>query len=181
MTDSSLCSTCKVPSRTRFAKDSTSAGWLRVPSSTTFSRQAAKSGAGRKDFLVKSLIKMKKKLLLLIEDNPLLTSMYEAAFEKADFEVIFAHDGEAGLALVKDKHPDCVLLDLLMPGIDGLTVLERLKKDDVTKDIKVIVLTVVTKKEDLEMAKKLGAIDCLVKPELTLAEIVERVISHLGG
>lgn len=123
---------------------------------------------------------MKKKLLLLIEDNPLLTGMYETAFVKAGFEVAFAHDGELGLSLAKDKKPDGIILDLLMPGMNGFAVLERLKKDRITKGIKVIVLTVVTKQEDLERAKKLGVVDCLIKPELTLAEIVKRVVALLG-
>lgn len=123
---------------------------------------------------------MKKKLLLLIEDNPLLTAMYETAFAKAGFEVIFAHDGETGLALAKDKKPDGIILDLLMPGMNGFSVLEKLKEDETTRDITVVVLTVVTKQEDLERAKQLGAADCLIKPELTLAEIVKRVGSHFG-
>lgn len=110
-----------------------------------------------------------------------MISMYEAAFEKAGFEIIFTHDGKTGLALAKNKKPDSIILDLLMPGMDGFAVLEKLKKDRVTKDIKVIVLTIVTKKEDLERAKKLGALDCLIKSELTLAEIVRRVIRHLSG
>lgn len=120
---------------------------------------------------------MVKHLLLLVEDNPLLTEMYRAAFEKADFTVIFAHDGETGLALAKEKNPEGIVLDLLMPGIDGFTVLEQLKDSQKTKDIKIIVLTSVTKTEDLERAKKLGALDCLIKSEFTLAEIVARVRS----
>lgn len=122
---------------------------------------------------------MKKKLLLLVEDNPLLTSMYETAFENAGFEVIFAHDGETGLALAREKQPDGILLDLRMPGMSGFTVLEKLKEDKNTSGITVVVLTIVTKEDELEKAMKLGAVDCLVKPELTLAEIVKRVIVHL--
>ncbi len=116
-----------------------------------------------------------KKLLLLIEDNPLLTGMYKTAFEQAGFEVILAHDGEAGLAAVKEHKPDGIILDLLMPGMDGFTVLGKLKEDVNTKNIKTIVLTSITEKAELERAKKLGAIDCLIKSELTLANIVEKI------
>ena len=118
---------------------------------------------------------MPKKILLLIEDNPLLTGMYKTAFEKAGFDVILAHDGEAGLALAKEKQPAGIILDLLMPGTDGFVVLIKLQSDPAMKNIKTIVLTSVTKQEDLEKAKSLGAVDCLIKSELTLADIVERI------
>ena len=124
---------------------------------------------------------MKNHLLLLIEDNPLLTGMYQAAFEEAGFGVIFAHDGETGLALAKTKKPEGIVLDLLMPGMSGLDVLEKLKEDDRTKDIGVVVLTIDTKKDDLDKAKKLGALDCLIKSELTLADIVARTVSFFDG
>lgn len=124
---------------------------------------------------------MKKRLLLLIEDNPLLTGMYKTAFENAGFEVIFAHDGETGLTMAKNERPEGILLDLLMPGMSGFEVLEKLKKSEDTKHIKVIILTSHGKKEDSEIVKKLGAIDCLIKPELTLAEIVARTTSSFDS
>ena len=117
---------------------------------------------------------MKKRLLLLIEDNPLLTGMYRAAFEEAGYEVIFAHDGEAGLSLAQTKKPEGIILDLLMPGISGLEVLKKLKAGTETKGIGVVVLTIDTKKADLDKARKLGALDCLIKSDLTLADIVTR-------
>ena len=118
---------------------------------------------------------MKKKLLLLIEDNPLLTGLYQTAFEEVGFEIIVAHNGETGLGLAKEKNPDGIVLDLLMPGMDGFKVLEGLKKDEITKDKKIVVLTSITRKEDLERARSLGAIDCIMKSELKLADIVNRI------
>lgn len=125
--------------------------------------------------------KMNKKLLLLIEDNPLLNGMYKSAFEKRGVEVLFAHDGETGINVAKEKNPDVVLLDILMPGIDGLEVLERLKKDEATKHIKIVILTIVKKEDAMEKAKKLGAIDYLVKSELKLQEIVDKVLLHFNN
>ena len=122
---------------------------------------------------------MKKKLLLLIEDNPLLTGMYKTALEKADFEVILAHDGQTGLNLAKDKKPEILVLDLLMPGMDGFAVLEKIKLDDTMKAMKIIILTSVTKKEDLDRAKALGANDLLIKSELTIGSIIERIKASL--
>ena len=115
-----------------------------------------------------------KKLLLLIEDNPLLTGLYQTAFEKAGFEVLLAHDGETGLHLAQEKNPEGIVLDLLMPGIDGFEVLKQLKDHESTKHMKTVVLTSLIEGKDLERAKKLGALDCIVKSESTLAEIVER-------
>ena len=102
-------------------------------------------------------------ILLLIEDNPLLTGMYKTAFEKKGLEVVIAHDGDTGIELAKEKKPDIVLLDLLMPGVDGFEVLKELKKDESTKHIKVVVLTVVKDKKSQEKAEKLGAVDYLLK------------------
>ena len=121
---------------------------------------------------------MEKKILLLIDDNPLLTGLYKAAFEKHGFNVFFAHNGEDGLKLAKEKSPDIVLLDILMPGIDGFEVLKTLKSDPTTKKAKVIILTVVVDKNAEEKAKKLGALDYLIKPQLKLKEIVDRVLAH---
>ncbi len=123
----------------------------------------------------------KKTLLLLIDDNPLLTGVYKSAFERAGFEIILAHNGKTGLALAKEKQPHGIVLDILMPGIDGFTVLQELRADATTKDIKTIVLTSVAKEEDLEKARRLGALDCLVKSELTLADIVSRATKDFGA
>jgi len=123
---------------------------------------------------------MVQNALLLIEDNPILNSMYKAAFEKKGFSVFFAHHGEKGLEIAKEKKPDLIVLDLLMPGMNGFEVLAALKADPATKDIKVIVLTVVNKPESKEKAKALGAVDYLIKSDLDLSEIVELVTSHLS-
>ena len=117
----------------------------------------------------------KKTLLLLVDDNPLLTGVYKTAFERADFEVVVAHNGERGIQIAKDKRPDAILLDLLMPGLSGFEILIQLKLDDATKDIQAIVLTAGGKEEDLEKAKRLGAFDCIVKSETGVAETVDRV------
>jgi CheY-like chemotaxis protein len=103
--------------------------------------------------------------------------MYRAAFEKAGFEVAFAHDGETGLTLAADKKPDVILLDLLMPGMNGFEVLKALKANPATKKIKVIILTVVTDEESKHKADELGADGYLIKSELTLAQIVEKILS----
>jgi len=122
----------------------------------------------------------KKRLLLLIEDNPLLSGLYQSAFERAGLGVEVSHDGESGLALARQKRPHAILLDLLMPGMSGYDVLGALKKDAATKNIRVIILTVLDEKKAQEKARKLGAADYLIKTDLELPEIVKRVVSQLG-
>jgi DNA-binding response OmpR family regulator len=119
------------------------------------------------------------KKLLLIEDNPLLSGMYQAAFQKANFAVDVAADGASGLAKIADTKPDGVLLDLMMPGIDGFGVLETIKDQQSAKP-KIIVLTVVADEGKLDRARELGALECLNKSQMTLAEIVEKVSAHLA-
>ncbi|KRT67763.1 MAG: hypothetical protein XU08_C0001G0173 [candidate division WWE3 bacterium CSP1-7] len=130
--------------------------------------------------MVAKVEKKKKRILILIEDNPLLSGLYQSAFEKAGLEVEIAHDGESGLALARQGKPSAILLDLLMPGMSGYEVLEALKKDATTKNIRVIILTIINEKEAQEKARKLGAVDYLIKTDLELPEIVKRVVSQLG-
>ena len=122
---------------------------------------------------------MEKNLLLLIEDNPLLTGLYKAAFEKAGINVLIAHDGKRGLELAKEKHPSVIVLDFLMIGMNGLEVLQLLKSDPATQNIKVIMLTVASEQQDKDKAKELGAVDYLTKSELSVNDIVEKVTKHL--
>ena len=124
---------------------------------------------------------MKHTILLLIEDSPLLTAMYQAALEKADFDVLVAHDGETGLNIAKEKKPSGIILDILMPGMDGYEVLKKIKEDEITKNIKVIILSVVAQKDAQEKAKKLGAADYLIKTDLTLSETIEKIVSFFHG
>ena len=79
--------------------------------------------------------------ILIIEDEAAVARMYEKIFMYAGFSIEIAGDGEEGLAKVKTSNPDLILLDIMMPKMDGLKVLEFLKKDETTKNIPVIVLT----------------------------------------
>lgn len=117
---------------------------------------------------------LNKQILLVVEDNPLLIGLYKSAFEGAGYAVLCAHNGDAGIALAKEMKPSNIILDLLMPGTNGFDVIKALKGDIETTGIGIIVLTSDTKQEDLDKAKKLGAEECLIKSELTLAEIVNR-------
>lgn len=121
-----------------------------------------------------------KKAILLIEDNPLLTGLYSAGFKKEGMDVYVVHNGEEGLKMMEEVDPDIVLLDLFMPGMDGIQVLEKMRSNPRTKDIKVIVLTINDKEEVKSRAKELGIVDYLLKQEMHLDDIIKKVVSHMS-
>lgn len=113
--------------------------------------------------------------LLIIEDDKFLRDLEIAKLGKEGFVVNAAQDGEQGLAMAAADTPDIILLDILLPGIDGFEVLARLKQDPKYKDTKVIMLSNFGQREDIERADKLGAVKFLIKANYTLDEIVEEV------
>ena len=124
-----------------------------------------------------------KKRILLIEDEPLLISLYQEAFEEQPYHFDIADTGNDGLRSANDKRPDIILLDILLPGINGFEVLRKLKASAKTKDIPVIVLTNLGSEEtdkDRQLALSLGAVDYLVKSYHTPEEVVQIVSEHLA-
>lgn len=117
--------------------------------------------------------------VLLVEDDLPLVRMYEIVLKKAGFELVIALDGEEGLAKIKAENPDVVLLDLVLPKKDGFTLLKELENDSKLSKIPVMCLSVLHQREDLERAKRLGAVDFLVKTEVSPSEIIEKVKMHL--
>lgn len=116
-----------------------------------------------------------KKKILIIEDEKDLRFFITQALKSEGFEIIEAFDGEEGLEKAKAEKPNLILLDLLLPGINGYEVLSRLKKDPDLELIPVIILSNLGQEEEIERGLKLGAIDYLIKANFTLDEIVERV------
>ena len=116
-----------------------------------------------------------KRIVLMIEDNPLLSGLYSAALRKKGFEVFVAHNGEDGLKLTEEKHPDILVLDLFMPGMDGFQVMQKLRDNPNTKNTRVIVLTVSGNDEHRKKAISLGAEDYLLKQDLHLNQIIDRI------
>lgn len=113
--------------------------------------------------------------IVFIEDERTLQKMLGEALVGAGFSVENASDGEAGLALVRQAMPNLVLLDLILPKMDGFTVLNELKKDEKTKDIPVMVLTNLETADDVEKVIALGATTYLVKANYDLPDIVAKV------
>lgn len=113
--------------------------------------------------------------ILLIEDDPFLLSMYSTKFEIEKFKVVSANDGEKGLKAAKVEDPDIILLDIMMPKMNGFEVLEGLKADEKTKNIPVILLTNLNQKDEIERGLALGANDYLIKAHFMPSEVVDKI------
>ena len=120
------------------------------------------------------------KRILFIEDESALQKNLSDLFSQEDYETISALDGEIGLSLAKNKKPDLILLDLILPKASGFDVLKNLKEDKDTKNIPVIVLTNLESMGDIEKALALGATTYLVKSSYSLDEVLEKVKKTLG-
>ena len=118
--------------------------------------------------------------VLFIEDDPLLLKMYETKFKSEGFRVLAAQDGEEGLKLASNEKVDLIILDLMMPKLSGLDMLERLRSQAHGKSHVVIVLTNLTKEEEIKRAMDLGVKEYLVKADLTPNEVAAKVKAYLG-
>lgn len=116
----------------------------------------------------------KRKKVLIVEDEFPLVNIIKIKLEGEGFEVLSALDGKEGLRQAQRK-PDLVLLDIVMPGMDGFEVLKRLKEDSETKDIPVVILSNSGREEEIEKGRISGACDYLVKTQLSLDELVDKI------
>jgi len=117
--------------------------------------------------------------ILLIEDDKFLRELIIQKLGREGFEVAEAPEGEAGLTKMKTEQPDLVLLDLILPGIDGFEVLSRMKKDSALVSIPVIILSNLGQRDDVQKGIDLGAEDYLIKAHFTPGEIVEKIKATL--
>ena len=115
------------------------------------------------------------KTILFIEDESAIQKTFSDALKKEEYEHISALDGEVGLRLAKEKKPDLILLDLVLPKLDGFQVLQSLKSNETTRAIPVIVLTNLEQMEDIQKAIDLGAKTYLVKSNYNLTEVIDMV------
>lgn len=121
-----------------------------------------------------------KTKILLIEDEEMLANMYEVKFKNEGYDLIKAADGAVGLEMAKSMNPNFILLDIIMPKMDGFSVLKSLKEDAATKDIPVMLLTNLGQDEDVQKGKQLGAVGYLVKANVTPSEVVASVQKEIG-
>jgi len=117
--------------------------------------------------------------ILLIEDDLFLIDIYNVKLKASDFSVDVAEDGESGLAKAKENKYDLIILDIVLPGLDGRDVLRKLKSDKDLKNIPVIILSNLGQKNEIEEGMKLGASQYLIKAHYTPSEIVDEIIKIL--
>lgn len=118
--------------------------------------------------------------ILVVEDDKFLRELLVRKLSKDGFDVQNAIDAAAAYAVLNDRIPKIILLDLILPGVDGFEILAHIKADPKTKDIPVIVLSNLGQKEDIEKAMALGAKDFMIKANFTLDEIIHKVRSIIG-
>jgi DNA-binding response OmpR family regulator len=121
-----------------------------------------------------------KKKILLVEDDVALAAVYRSRLELEGFEIREVNNGEEALSVTLDYRPDLILLDAMMPKISGFDVLDILRNTPETGDVKIIMLTALSQPKDKERAEGLGVDDYLVKSQVVIGDVVERVKHHLG-
>lgn len=121
-----------------------------------------------------------QKKILIIEDEDVIRDMYRLRLEKDDFIVEVAGDGEEGLEKIKSWKPDLVLLDLIMPKLNGFDLLEIINKDDKLRKVPVLVLSNLGQEDDIRLAKDLNAKDYIIKSDTTLDIVVKKILDCLN-
>jgi DNA-binding response OmpR family regulator len=117
-----------------------------------------------------------RKKILVVEDDTLLSELLTTKLAER-YIIQYAPTGEVALKRVAEEKPDLVVLDISLPGMDGFEVLQHIKADPKTADVRVVILSNVVEDEDVEKGKKLGAEEYIVKVSLTLDEVVNLVQS----
>lgn len=121
-----------------------------------------------------------QKKILIVEDDTLLQDVLRASFTGAGFKVLTAHDGHEGLLQLKSERPDLILLDIIMPGIDGYEVLRQIKAKPETAGIPVIIMSNLGDLESVKTGTDLGATAYIIKASSIPADIVAKVRTVLA-
>lgn len=120
------------------------------------------------------------KKILLVEDDDALASVYQTRLEAEGFTLLRVPNGEDALASALEFKPDLILLDVMMPKVSGFDVLDILRNTPETTNVKVVMLTALSQDADKQRAESLGVDDYLVKSQVVIADVVDRIKSHLG-
>jgi DNA-binding response OmpR family regulator len=117
------------------------------------------------------------KTILIVEDDKFLRELIAQKLKKEGYNVSEAIDGEEGIKKIKEEKPDLIVLDLILPGIDGFEVLSRMMADKELAKIPVIILSNLGQREEIERGLKLGAKDYMIKAHFTPREIIDKINS----
>ena len=122
----------------------------------------------------------KQKKILLVEDDDSLASVYLTRLEAEGFLIKRVPNGEDALAAALSFRPDIILLDVMMPKVSGFDVLDILRNTPETANVKVVMLTALSQESDKQRATELGVDDYMVKSQVVIADVVDRIKKHLG-
>lgn len=120
------------------------------------------------------------KVVYIVEDDDTLREVLGQKLKASGYQVVEAVNGEEGLRMMKETHPDIVLLDMMMPVMGGMEVLERMQKDEKLKSVPVVVISNSGQPVEVEEARRLGARDFLIKAAFDPEEVLEKVKRQLG-
>ncbi len=115
------------------------------------------------------------KKILVVEDDKFLASAYRVKLSKSDFEVNIASNGQEALDVIDEFKPDAIILDLVMPVMDGFTTLKKIKENSSWNKIPVLIASNLGQKEDIDKAKNLGSADYIVKSNMSMDELVKKI------
>lgn len=121
-----------------------------------------------------------KAKILLVEDDDTLAEIYRQRLQLEGFNTRRSKDGEEALKDAIEFNPDLILLDVMMPRMNGFDVLDILRNTEQTKNMRIIMLTALSQPKDAERAKELGADDFLVKSQVVISDVVDRIKHHLS-
>jgi DNA-binding response OmpR family regulator len=121
-----------------------------------------------------------QKKILLVEDDDALANVYIMRLQAEGFDIKRVANGEEALAAAKDHKPDLVLLDAMMPKVSGFDVLDILRNTPETANLKIIMLTALSQESDKQRAQGLGVDDYLVKSQVVITDVIDRIKYHLG-
>ncbi len=121
----------------------------------------------------------KQKIILVAEDDALYASVYQNKLTKEGYGVVIAINGLEAVKKAGELKPDLILMDLIMPEMDGFTALEKIKSDPATKTIKVVVMSNLGQDSDIKRAKDLGAEEYFVKANISIQELMDKVKTYI--
>jgi DNA-binding response OmpR family regulator len=122
----------------------------------------------------------KPKKILLVEDDETLANVYKTRLHAEGFDLRRVPNGEDALAVAMEYKPDLILLDVMMPKVSGFDVLDILRNTPETTNTKIIMLTALSQESDRQRAMEMGVDDYLVKSQVVIADVIERIKHHLG-
>ena len=116
-----------------------------------------------------------KTKVLLVEDDLMIVEMYKMRFEEEGYAVLVTDKGSEAIEIAEKEKPDIILLDVILPEVDGFTVLQKLKNDIKTKEIPILLLTNLGQESDKEKGLQMGAADYFIKAQHTPVEVIQKI------